>query len=232
MINWKKIPPSLLLWNGILVGIVCILNYFYQKAGFYYPLKCACSVSFALQGLCNARWALRSEGGNKRFYIYMTLGVAFAMLGDVGITKNFVIGAALFAVGHVFFVVAYSIRQRWHTADLALGGCIFVVSAALLLLLPVLAFEVPAFRAVCVAYAVLIAAMTGKAITNFTRTPTKANGTIALGSVLFYFSDSLLVLDWFSPHFPLAGHACMALYYPALCILAFSILLTAAQIDT
>ncbi len=219
------------MWNGILVGVVCVLNYFYQRAGFYYPLKCLCSVSFALQGIGNLRWAVERDAGSRRFYACMGLGVVFAMLGDVGISKSFVAGAALFAAGHVLFAKAYGIEQRWHRAELWVGGGIFAVSAGLLLFLPVLVFEVPALRWVCIAYALLIAAMTGKAVTNFARVPTKANGAIALGSVLFYFSDSLLVLDWFSPSFPWAGHACMALYYPAMCILAFSILLTAAQKD-
>jgi hypothetical protein len=66
--------------------------------------------------------------------------------------------------------------------------------------------------------------MLGKAISNFIRLKTYTTGTIAVASFLFFFSDFMLLLAWFST---LEGkwmdNLCMGTYYPGLCLLAFSI---------
>lgn len=46
---------------------------------------------------------------------------------------------------------------------------------------------------------------------------------IAVASILFFFSDFMLVFDWFTDIWDYANIACMGTYYPALCLLAFSI---------
>ena len=91
-----------------------------------------------------------------------------------------------------------------------------------LLFCPLLTFEVPIFRIVCIIYALIISTMLGKAIGNFVREKNAVNGTIAVASVLFFFSDLMLVFDWFIGLWSWTDHACMGTYYPALCLLAFS----------
>ena len=67
--------------------------------------------------------------------------------------------------------------------------------------------------------------MLGKAIGNFIREKNAVYGTVAIASALFFFSDLMLVLDWFIGLWSWTDHACMGTYYPALCLLAFSMLL-------
>ena len=64
--------------------------------------------------------------------------------------------------------------------------------------------------------------MLGKAIGNFIREKNTVNGTIALASVLFFFSDLMLVFDWFAGGGRITGLLCMGTYYPAECLLAIS----------
>jgi hypothetical protein len=64
--------------------------------------------------------------------------------------------------------------------------------------------------------------MLGKAVANLIIEPIGVNILIAMGSFLFFFSDLMLVLNWFVGKWKWTANACMGTYYPALCILAFS----------
>ena len=67
--------------------------------------------------------------------------------------------------------------------------------------------------------------MLGKAIGNLIHAPCLYTATVAVASGLFFFSDLMLVLDWFIGLWSWTDHACMGTYYPALCLLALSMLL-------
>ena len=67
----------------------------------------------------------------------------------------------------------------------------------------------------------VISFMAGKAIMLFAGRPGLLTGVIALGSVLFFVSDLMLVLHRFSFQ-SWAAVACLALYFPAQCLLAHS----------
>ena len=208
--------------NGVLIAAILVLNYFYQINGFDFTLKCICSGGFALLGLINLGYAAARKAPDQPYYLAMACGLALAFLGDVLIKYSFVVGAAVFALGHLFFVAAYCLTEKMKKTDLLIGGALFLGCLAFLLLCPLLRFEIPAYRGVCVVYALIISAMLGKAAGNFSRKPTVTNGMIAVASVLFFFSDLMLVFDWFIGLWNWTDHACMSSYYPALCLLALS----------
>lgn len=173
-------------------------------------------------GVINLIYALVSKADNKRFYIKMSVGLVLAFLGDVLIGYDFIIGAATFALGHICFVVAYCFVQKMQRLDYIIGGVLFLGCLIFLLFCPLLTFEVAVFRIVCIVYALIISTMLGKAAGNFVRDRNVTNGIIATASILFFFSDLMLVLDWFIGLWNWTDHACMGTYYPALCMLAFS----------
>ena len=98
-----------------------------------------------------------------------------------------------------------------------------------LLFCPLLTFDTAIFRVVCIAYALIISLMLGKAIGNFLREKSAVTAVIAVASVLFFFSDLMLVFDWFIGLWSWTDHACMGTYYPALCLLALSMFLKAKK---
>ena len=218
----KKSQKILLAVNVLIVSAILVLNYFYQSNGFDFTLKCVCSGLFALLGVINLVYALIDKKDNKKFYIGMSAGLALAFLGDVLIKYDFIIGAATFAIGHICFVVAYCFMQRMQKLDYIISGALFLGCLIFLLFCPLLIFEVAIFRIVCIFYALIISTMLGKAVGNFVREKTLVNGTIAIASVLFFFSDLMLMFDWFIGLWSWTDHACMGTYYPALCLLAFS----------
>lgn len=218
----KKTQNLMLAINIAIISSIFVLNYFYQSNGFDFTLKCICSGSFALLGIINFMYALFTKADNKNFYIGMLAGLMLAFLGDVLIGYDFIIGAATFALGHICFTVAYCFIQRMQKLDYAISAILFLGCFLFLLLCPLLTFEVPVFRVVCIVYALIISTMLGKAIGNFVREKNLVNGTIATASALFFFSDLMLVFDRFIGLWSWTDHACMGTYYPALCFLALA----------
>ena len=221
----KQSQKIMLAINMLVIATIFVLNFFYQASGFDFTLKCICSGLFALLGFVNLAYALKTKQTNTKFYIGMTAGLVLAFLGDVLIGYDFIIGAATFALGHVCFVVAYCFMQKMQKLDYIISGVLFLGCLIFLLFCPLLTFEEPIFRIVCIVYALIISTMLGKALGNFVRERNAVTGTIAGASILFFFSDLMLVFDWFIGLWSWTDHACMGTYYPALCFLAFSMIL-------
>ena len=211
--------------NAIIICSIFVMNYFYQSNGFDFTLKCICSGSFALLGVINLCHALAVKQSGKRFHAAMSIGLILAFLGDVLIGYDFIIGAGTFALGHICFVIAYCFLQKMQKLDYVFSSILFLGCLIFLLFCPLLSFDVAIFRIVCIIYALIISTMLGKALGNFIRKKSFVNGTIAAASSLFFFSDLMLVFDWFIGLWSWTDHACMGTYYPALCFLALAVFL-------
>ncbi len=219
----KKQEKIMMGVNLIWIAVICVLNYVYQREGFDFTLKCVCSGLFVMLGLINCGYVWFTRRSDRRFGILMLLGLFFAFLGDVLIGYNFIVGAGIFALGHVCFVIAYGFLARFCRLDVLVSAVLFAGAAAFLLFSPLLTFDVPVFRIVCLVYALIISAMLGKAIGNAVRVKDSCTILLAAASALFFFSDLMLVFDWFIGLWDWTDHACMGTYYPALCLMAFAI---------
>ena len=188
----KKSQKILLAVNLLIVSVILVLNYFYQSNGFDFTLKCVCSGLFALLGVINLICALTTKADNKKFYIGMSAGLILAFLGDYLIGYDFIIGAATFALGHICFVVAYCFMQRMQKLDYIISGTLFLGCLIFLLFCPLLTFEVPIFRIVCIVYALIISTMLGKAIGIFVREKkcSQRNDRISERAVFLFGSDA------------------------------------------
>lgn len=192
-------------------------------------IKSITSALFVVIGIVNVVYAVlnKSELKSLRFPIFMLTALTFAMLGDVILEVHFIVGAALFAIGHVFFFISYVTLEKFEWTDLIYGLCILVPSVLLITLAPIFDFGVTAMEIVAVIYATVISCMVGKSIANFVRDKNKTNLVILLGSVLFFISDFALLFNVFSA-LPYFGAICLGTYYPAEVLLGFSIFLYAA----
>ena len=213
---------SALFLNILIISAIFVLNYFYQKNNFVFSLKCICSAAFASLGIINLLFAIVESQEDSEFFVMMSVGLVFAMLGDVFINKSFAMGAGFFALGHVGFAVAYSFLQGFNPRDVIIVGVIFLATAAFLLFAPCVNFGSKKIKWICLSYSLIISIMLGKATANLICQVNAVNALISAGSLLFFFSDLMLVLNWFVGVGRWAGNACMGTYYPALCILAFS----------
>ena len=207
--------------NLLLMAAVFTGNYFFLTVGGA-EIKALTSGGFVLMGLVNLALALTRKSPRIRYAATMAAGLLLACLGDILIGPSFVIGAALFALGHVCFLLAYCVLSRIRPLDLPVGGGIFIAAACFVLFAPILHFSEGYMQVVCLVYALIISLMVGKAIGNFARKPSLLTAVILVGSILFFFSDLMLVIDWFAGGGRISGLLCMGTYYPAECLLAIS----------
>lgn len=226
----NKSSKIVFVLNAVAIVLLLTLNYVYQCNDFNYTLKCICSSIFTVLGLINLCYALVTKQKDKQFYTGMIVAIIFSMLGDIFIYFNFVAGAGSFAISHICFIITYCFIQKIKKLDLLIGFLSFIPVALFLLFCPVLNYEEPIFKPVCVIYALIITTMFGKATGNLIREKSLLNFVLFSASLLFLFSDSILVFHLFSDVISWAENACMAMYYPSLCIFAFSMYLKTCEI--
>lgn len=211
--------------NIALSLLVLVGNYFYQSMNLTYPIKLICSGGFMLMGIINFIYALKAKCKNIKLMAIMALGLIFAFGGDFAINQDFVSGVILFALGHVFFVIAYLMYCKITKVDIVISVLWGIMAVGLIMFCPLFVFEPPVFQYICAAYAAIISVMVGKSLGNAIGEKSPYTILIAIASVLFFFSDVSLVFAWFSIiEGRWLSYLCMGLYYPALVMLGWSML--------
>ncbi len=200
----------------VLVGMTCYLNHGSRD------MKAICCATFVLLSGVNLVYSLCSGTGRK-YAVIMFMGAVFGWLGDVLLGVNFILGAGMFAVGHVLYAAAFCAISRIRKADLVLTGVILAGTAALIMLYPKFNFGGTLMQAVCLIYGLIISCMVGKAVTGGIRERSLPMIIMAVGSVLFYFSDLMLVLRYFAGAPWIADRLCLLTYFPAQGLLASSV---------
>ena len=109
--------------NAVFAYLIVFFSILYLTRRFFevdimqspYILKTISSVLFVLCGLFNLIYCFKTGMvKNKKFMIFMFTGLVFAMLGDVLLIDFFVIGAALFAIGNIFFFFSFCTLSKMH----------------------------------------------------------------------------------------------------------------------
>ena len=140
---------SLLITNIILTIAILIGDILFMTSSKLLP-KSLASAGFVLMCIINLIFALKGKTSDKKFAIILTIGLFFAMLGDIILEIEFVIGAALFAVGHIFFFISYCSLKNFQSKDLIIGSIIFVICLSLILFLPIFDFGGVLMQVVCI----------------------------------------------------------------------------------
>ena len=215
----KKIQKiiNILLAVAILVGDVLYITTDHLLA------KSLTSFLFVALGVVNLVFAIKEKTPAKKFCIIMVIGLFFAMLGDIILEIEFIVGALLFATGHIFYFVAYCTLQKFEVKNLIASAIIFVPATLLITLAPIFDFGGILMEIVCVFYALIISIMVGKSISNYIKNKSWLNLVIMVGSILFMFSDIMLLFNVFADISSVFGILCLSTYYPAEILLAFAI---------
>lgn len=208
--------------NGIMVTAVLVGMLCYMEFGTL-RLKGTVSSFFALLGALNVIYALCSKHVRKHFPVAMLAGLVLAMLGDIYLGIEFILGVALFALGHVLYFVSFCMLRRLSWLDAILGAAFSMLAIMILKLVPSLRFDSAQLEMLLMGYGCVISFMVGKAIGNALRECSPHNMLMAVGSVMFYFSDVMLVLRMFGDAPLLADHLCLLTYYPAQALLGHAV---------
>lgn len=187
-----------------------------------YILKTISSALFMLCGLFNLIYCFKTGlVNNKKFMVLLFVGLFFAMLGDILLIDFFVIGAALFAIGHVFFFIAFCTLSKVHYLDFICGGIIFGIALAIIFLYKGFSFR--NMLPLVIAYALIISLMLGKAAANLRIKNKELTGIVFAGALLFFLSDLMLLFNVFSDLPFIFDIFCLIFYYPAEFLLAYSV---------
>lgn len=188
--------------------------------------KTIASSAFFLQGLLNAVYGFSHKWRKQNFAVIMVSGLFFGLAADIVLEIDFLVGALVFAVGHVCYIAAYCRLLPLKMRDLLPGAFIFAVTAGMVLLLPIFDFGSMAMQMVCVIYAGIISVMFGKSLSNYRAAPGKLTKILVVGSFLFLFSDLMLLFASFADVPDIFNSLCVNVYYPAQTLLAWSLLCT------
>lgn len=214
--------------NFILIFPLAIATVLYMLFDYTW-IKAVASLIFVFIGLINVLLT-NFEKNQLKFKVIILIALIFACLGDIVLEINFIIGALLFAVGHIFFFCSFSSLVKFKLKDLLSGIIIFFCILILILFVPIFVFENIIMEILCIVYAFIISMMLSKAISNYIQLKNKQNLLILLGSVLFAFSDLMLLFNIFSIlnimifDYSLFGILCLTTYYTAEFLLAHSII--------
>lgn len=211
------LPLNITLILAVILGDICYIT----LGGL--AVKATTSIFFVLLGLVNLSYVVLAKQPLK-FPIIMAVGLCFAMLGDILLNIEFIVGALFFAIGHIWFFIAYNFLQKFKLTDFIYGLAIFVPAIIFILCMPFLDFGSLLMKIIVVCYALIISLMVGKSIANLVQQPNCQNILVVIGSILFFFSDLMLLLNVFGNLSPVFDVLCLATYYPAECILATAIL--------
>lgn len=187
-------------------------------------IKGAASLCFAIMACVNMIYALRCGGSDRQFAVFVAVGHVISMGADVVLNLTFIPGAAMFAAAHVCYIIGYCFHMRFGMRDV-LCTLPFIAFAIIFIKLPIFDFGGMSMEILCIIYGVIISLMVGKAFSNLTRERCMTNSVLVCGSILFYFSDMMLVADVFSGGSDIADTLCVSTYYAGQCLIACSIFL-------
>lgn len=219
-----KTSPAVKTLNILLIAVTVAVGAVYSAFP-YLSIKSVASGAFLLLGAVNLYDAAQRNSRVIAFARVMVVAIFFAFLGDIVLELDFMIGALVFGVGHIFYAIAYGKLMKWQKSDLLPVALLAAFSCGLILFFPIFDFgDPPVMKYVCVVYALVISTMLGKAFANWRRGATLVTTLILLGSFLFFFSDMMLLFRHYA-HMPrITSILCVNTYYPAQAILSHLLL--------
>lgn len=206
--------------NVFILTLMLVSDVWYMFSGDLFA-KTIASVMFLITGIVNFVYCIENKA-DLEFPRWMVMGLTFAMLADVILVLNFYIGAIVFAIAHIFYILSFCILEKINRKDLICGVGIFAFALSVIQLTPFLEFGSSLMKNICYAYALIISLMVGKAVSNLLKENNTTNMTIVIGSILFFISNLMFMFNEFGNILG-ASYLCLGTYYLGQFILAFSL---------
>ncbi len=184
-------------------------------------LKGVTSGWFVLLGSVNL-WAARKQRP-LLFFLLIEAGLICGMCADILLGVAFFAGVGVFALGHILYLAAFCVLEKFCLRDLKIILPLALVSVFLVFGTPWITVRDPLLRKMLLGYALIISAMLGKAVSNLVCCPSLFRRLLVVGSALFWFSDLILAVDMFGQSSRLTWILCSYCYWPAQNILAHSL---------
>ncbi|OQY21141.1 MAG: hypothetical protein DRJ03_27245 [Chloroflexi bacterium] len=153
---------------------------------------------------------------NLMYTIGVLLGLLFSLGGDIALMfqenrKAFTVGLGLFLVAHIVYAVVFMFLGRFSAWDIFSTVVLLVVGVGFYGLIRL---NLRSMKGPVIGYILIISVMVSRALSALA-SPVFNNGQalmIAVGALLFYFSDVILAADRFWRHWRY-HHVSLAFYY-------------------
>ena len=158
----------------------------------------------------------------------LLIALYFCLLGDVLLLNQdyFVYGLGSFLLAHLLFARGFIMLGGFQKNVIALTVLLIVGIALFTWLYP----DLGALKYPVAAYVLVILFMAWQGIGLYVQEKTTAYGFIALGVVLFMFSDSMIAIDRFKAPFELSGVVILATYWLAIALIANAGVMTVRRV--
>lgn len=208
--------------NAILLAVTVALCVYYDLEGGLL-LKGITASAFVILGFVNLLYAVLSRSTSKKFPVWMALGLLTCMIGDVVLNIAFIPGTVIFALGHVLYFIAFCCMRKIKKTDLIPVAAVILAAVLIIKLVPFLNFGSGMMEWICLGYGVVISCMVGKTVANFLRCRDRITALQMIGSMMFFFSDLMLLLGIFGDAPRITDTLCLYSYFPAQALLAHSV---------
>lgn len=206
MISKRTILNTLVFFSGVLAIFLD-----YSESVGYFILKPLTTILVILLPLLG-------KGVEGKFRHILILALCFCFLGDILLLKEdyFVFGLGAFLIAHLLLARGF----------MGLNGFQKNISVALVLLTIGVGLYVWLYSDLgplkypVAAYVLVILFMAWQGIGLYMQDKTKAHGFIALGVLLFMFSDSMIAVNKFKLSFEYAGLVILSTYWLAIALIA------------
>lgn len=200
-------------------------TYFEHISSSLYPIfKFLTSLCFLLCGY----WGFKNSSASIEYSLPIIIGLFFGLLGDVAIilpiSSSFILGALSFAIGHLFFIKAFTALNPLCKKDFFLITISFLIFA--LFIIKFKYFDFNNLLPVVLIYGLIILTMVIKSINLLGNNVLRKIQlyTIILGSVLFTISDFILLFVKFYPNCPeILNSLSLITYYTGQALIALSL---------
>ena len=205
---------------NVLLFITCVVTLITYDLHGGLLLKGLTSLNFVLLGAVNLIYGFKSKSSNKVFLILIFCGLVCGMLADVLLAVVFIMGILFFALGHIMYLISFYILEPFRLKELKLIIPLSVFSVFIVIGTPYIVIEDPLLQKLLIGYAIIIACMLSKSISNAKQNHSTYRILMLIGSAMFYFSDLILAIDMFGTPSRLTWILCSYNYWPAQCIIA------------
>lgn len=185
-----------------------------------FRFKIIASILFFLIALVNFIYVVKTKKFNFGFSLFMLSALGISMIADIVINDRFILGGMTFALAHIFYFFSLNTFERFKFKNIVYAVPFMIVCILLMVFLPNL--DTVALNSTAAIYSVAISVMVGEALANLLKSKNKLYNLIFTAYFLFFFSDVMLVIGYFS-HIEFPQDLCRLTYYPAQCMMAYSI---------
>ena len=134
------------------------------------------------------------------FTLWIAFGLVLSLVGDVALIfesdRAFLVGLVFFLLAHIVYSIAFTVPNGFHPGDIATGGLLLVLAAAIVLYLrPGLG----RMQGPVILYTLIICLMVNRAVSAFfgDAFSTTQAWLLSLGAIFFMLSDIVLAVNRF-----------------------------------